>query len=345
MKLIKSFFVIVLFLNLNSCAHNSGQSNYRELAGTQSCLELTSDILRNQSQETHDRLSEAGSVLSKKLSQAEKEAVIKAHEVGLREMGLSGAPAGIYNYNLRQLLQKTRILHKAGFSSVEIRQLMEKKIVGHVTPEQIRAAMMAEDLEPSQTVSIRSSGSIEQYSALDSPAMVGKKILVNFFDDRFAPGSSDARYPVPQLILTKEFLDPTSQQVLSTIKHESISGHQRFEEVGAWVVYTDRGAYQSRTFTSHDPFAIQNGPVLESFDEVYQRIQQAEGYGVKLVDIEFYHTHWERGEAFSFGDLDFQQRYYASKFKNLLAHGGSYSSYAIPVQGEVLFRNTIKKNQ
>ncbi len=341
MHSIKTSFILLLVFNLHSCAHKDNTS-FRELANTQSCLELTNIIINKQTAEINTRLTSASGILLRALSKSEETAILKAHEVGLHELGINGKAAGIYNYNLRQLLQKSRLLHKAGFSPAEIRLLMEKKIVGDVTPEQIRAALMAEDLEPSMEVTIRASGKMEQYTALDTPAMVGKKILVNFFEDGYNPGSNESRYPVPQLILTKEFLDSTSQQVLKTLKHESINGNQQFEEVGAWIIYTNRGAYQSKTFTSHESFAIQNGPVLDSFDETYQHIQQAEGHGVQLVDIEFYHTHWERGEAFSFGDLDFQERYYGSKFKKLMAKGGSYSSYAVPVQGEVLFRHSIK---
>lgn len=213
-----------------------------------------------------------------------------------------------------------------------------------LTNEKIQAAMRAENLAPTLQVSIRESGAITQYTALDRPEMVGKKILVNFIQDRERPGANASTYPVPQLVLTKEFLDPASKDLVATIQRESVSGNQKFQEVGGWIIYTNRGAYRSDTFTSNDPYILQNGIVLSGLEQVFERARQAEGFGVKIIDVEFYHTHLERGEAFSFGDLSFQEKYYQKTIKKNIEYGGSYAAYAIPIQGEVIFRNVIRKN-
>jgi hypothetical protein len=212
-----------------------------------------------------------------------------------------------------------------------------------VTTDQINEAMVAENSLPSAEVNIRESGPVSQYEALDNPKMYGKKVLVNFFTDRFQPGSNASRYPVPQLVLTKDYLDPESQNLVTTIKRESLKSDGTFREVGAWIIFTDRGAYKSNTFTSNDAFVIENDPVLKGFEEAFKRAQQAEGAAVQIADLEFYHTHLERGEAFSFSDLDFQERYYLKTYKKLIRTGGTYSSHAVPIKGQALFRNSIRR--
>lgn len=213
-----------------------------------------------------------------------------------------------------------------------------------VSEGQIRAAMAAEKLPPTIEVTVRGSGSLDQYSALDRPELVGKKIKVNFIDDRYSPGSNTALYPVSQLVLTREYLDTVSRNLIETIKMESLNGPQKFREVGGWIFYTRNGTYRSRTFTSNDAYGIQNRPVLDSFESALAEAQRAEGMHVKFVDVELFHTHYERGEAFSFGDLDFQRSNF-HRFKKHIEPGGAFSSYAVPVQGNVLFKSTVHNNQ
>lgn len=214
---------------------------------------------------------------------------------------------------------------------------------GEITEARIRAAMTAENSEPTSQVSIRESGSITQYAHLDSQAMVGQKILVNFFADRYQPGSNANKYSVPQLVLTQEFLDPVSKALVTSLKRESLIAHHQFQEVGGWILFTEKGSYRSENLTSHDPLHIETDPVLQGFDQALQRARQAEGAAVKILEIEFYHTHFERGEAFSFGDLEFQQKYFRKIFRNHLEIGGTFAAYAIPVQGESIFRSVIRK--
>ena len=92
------------------------------------------DILKSASSsqisQFNKRQQLAKSVLKRNLTDKQKIAVIKAHEVGLKEKGLDGGPAGIGNYTMAQLKRKSEVLKEAGFSSQEIRSLMEKGVVG-----------------------------------------------------------------------------------------------------------------------------------------------------------------------------------------------------------------------
>ncbi len=212
-----------------------------------------------------------------------------------------------------------------------------------VSQSQIIDALNAEKSEPTIEVAIRKTGPITQYHVLDMPEMVGKKVLVKFYDDEYSPPSSSNLYPVAQLVLTKDYLDAISQSAVEQMKTESITGRIPFQEVGVWVMYTKHASYRSQTFTSNDPFMIENKPVLDGLDEVIQRARNAEGYNFQAEEIELFHTHLEKGEALSFNDLDFQKKYYGKTVKNILAPGGIFSSYAVPVQGKALFRSTIQK--
>lgn len=77
---------------------------------------------------------EAERVLGRTLTPAEREAVEKAHTVGLGEAGKDGTPARVYNYTQPQLRQKTEILKGGDFDSADIRKLMESHVVGEKLP-------------------------------------------------------------------------------------------------------------------------------------------------------------------------------------------------------------------
>jgi hypothetical protein len=83
------------------------------------------------------RLSQAGRVLEKTLSGPQQEAIVRAHLVGAGELGANGSLAQVGNYTLAQLRRKAEILKEAGFSSAEIRKLMEGGIVG-LGPDELR---------------------------------------------------------------------------------------------------------------------------------------------------------------------------------------------------------------
>lgn len=343
MNFFKAGLLVITLLIFNSCAHHENDKILRVPASGEKCFDVALKIISPVKENSPNRISEAQILLKRNLNEDQSRAILAAHEVGKGEIGKNGKPAGIYNYSFRQLLEKKRILHSAGFSKNEVRLLMEKKIVGDISVDLINAAILADAMEATMQFDIRASGSIEQYTALDSPALVGKKIIVNFFQDQHQPGSNANRYPVPQLILTKEFLDQDSREFISTIKQQSMNADQKFEEVGGWIIFTDQGMYKSNPITSHDPYSMQTLPILNGFEETLENARNQEGQNLRIVDIEFYHTHWERGEAFSVGDLEFQQKY-AQKIMKHLTVGGNYSAYAVPVQGEVIFRSSLKKN-
>lgn len=68
--------------------------------------------------------------LGRKLNAKETKAAQKAHLVGDNELGKDGTPAAKGNYTWSQIRQKEKILNEAGFSSKEIRKLMEDGVVG-----------------------------------------------------------------------------------------------------------------------------------------------------------------------------------------------------------------------
>lgn len=71
-----------------------------------------------------DRLKLAEKTMGKTLSEAEKKAIIEAHEIGLAE------GRGFYTYTQEDLLKKARLLREAGFDKDQVRSLMENGITG-----------------------------------------------------------------------------------------------------------------------------------------------------------------------------------------------------------------------
>ena len=76
------------------------------------------------------RQSLAESSLFRALNQKELSAIERAHFVGSGKIGPDGSPAQIGNYTKAQLRKKHQILKSAGFSNKDIRELMEKGVVG-----------------------------------------------------------------------------------------------------------------------------------------------------------------------------------------------------------------------
>ncbi len=278
-----------------------------------------------------------------KLSDEKEFAVLNAHKVGNDETGRNGFPARPSNYSFRQILAKVRILKAADFDNSQIRVLMQNEIVGGVGDVAINAAILAEARPPTETVFVRESGELNQYAALDSEHYYGRRINVNFVLDRHNPGGREATYPVPQLVLTKDYLELAAQEAIATIKNQSTFNGGQFREVGVWVVYTDRGYYLSKTFTSNDPLALRNDQFFNGFEEAYNKSIQAEGIGVALREANFYHTHFEVGEAFSFGDLDEQTKFFNRRIRKVLSPGGNFAAYAVPIKGQAIFRSNLTK--
>lgn len=71
-----------------------------------------------------ERVSEASSLLDRPLTDAQKEAIIKAHNIG------SENGHGYFTYTSQEIARKGIELKKAGFTAPEIRTLMEKGITG-----------------------------------------------------------------------------------------------------------------------------------------------------------------------------------------------------------------------
>lgn len=106
------------------------QSRSKDTAAAQKAHARIVDSMKKQA--TGSSLSaRATKALDRKPTPEQLVAVKAAHEVGAGERGLNPKfDAGIGNYTLPQLRKKAEILHQAGFAKPEIRQLMEKGIVG-----------------------------------------------------------------------------------------------------------------------------------------------------------------------------------------------------------------------
>lgn len=82
-----------------------------------------------------ERLALASKVLNgKSLTEKQKDAVLKAHNVGDGELGVDGTPAQLGNYTTAQLKEKMEILREAGFSVDEADALVRNKVVGFHGP-------------------------------------------------------------------------------------------------------------------------------------------------------------------------------------------------------------------
>ena len=68
--------------------------------------------------------------LDRSLGLKEAQALQEAHLVGKGKKGKDGGPAGLGNYTQAQIRKKAEILNRAGFSSSEVRTLMEEGVVG-----------------------------------------------------------------------------------------------------------------------------------------------------------------------------------------------------------------------
>ena len=64
------------------------------------------------------------------LTRKQKEALLKAHQVGRGQPGKNGKPASVGNYTEKQLREKARILARAGFSKKQREQLIRRGVVG-----------------------------------------------------------------------------------------------------------------------------------------------------------------------------------------------------------------------
>ena len=94
---------------------------------------------------TLNRLELAEYILNRPLLEQQKQALMKAHNIGKEEPGIDGEPAGIGNYTKVQLLKKTRILKQSGFTQKETKLLVENKVVG--SSKRTRKSLTAKIIE------------------------------------------------------------------------------------------------------------------------------------------------------------------------------------------------------
>ncbi len=71
------------------------------------------------------------------------------------------------------------------------------------------------------------------------------------------------------------------------------------------------------------------------FREIRAKILAAEGY-VDLEDLEFFHTHLERGKVFSFYDMGTRSKHEES-IRRHIDLSSDFTSYAIPIKVTVFF--------
>ena len=76
-----------------------------------------------------DRKKAAATVLERDLTKAQEDAILAAHEIGLKE------GRGYYTYTPDDLLKKNRILKEAGFSQAERERLMRSGITGQFSTD------------------------------------------------------------------------------------------------------------------------------------------------------------------------------------------------------------------
>lgn len=75
--------------------------------------------------------TEAEFILGRRLTDAERDAIQRAHAVGHAQPGRNGRPAGYGNYTDAQLREKAEILRRAGFNESQRRALIEGGVVGN----------------------------------------------------------------------------------------------------------------------------------------------------------------------------------------------------------------------
>lgn len=93
-----------------------------------------SSIVRQQKlfSQNSSRLKKAENLLNRKLSNQEKESLLKSHNVGAGELGEDGTAAMIGNYTHAQKVNKASLLMKNGFTKEEARILLDEGVAGMV---------------------------------------------------------------------------------------------------------------------------------------------------------------------------------------------------------------------
>jgi len=119
-----------------------------------------------------DRLKLAEKAMGKTLSEAEKKAILEAHEIGIAE------GRGFYTYTPEDLLKKARLLREAGFDKDQVRALMENGITGMFRDPFFKNAMTTHMKKIANMATLSSA----QEEALIAIHEIGKSSMAGFSD-------------------------------------------------------------------------------------------------------------------------------------------------------------------
>ena len=100
---------------------------YKEIYPNAPDSSRLADLRRVAALSDADRLGEAQTLLGRALTDAEKNAILQAHNVG------AGTGRGFFTYTREEIVQKGNILRQAGFKAEDIRKLMEKGVTGSLS--------------------------------------------------------------------------------------------------------------------------------------------------------------------------------------------------------------------
>lgn len=133
---------------------------------------LTAELKVNGDLDPASRVSAAQAYVKRPLTQAQKNAVMAAHEVG-------GTERGFFDYTAKDLRDKTEILRKSGFTTAETSLLLRKGIAGN-NPAELAKVIKVEpsDVRVGDRVTIdQFNGTGELRGEIVAPAKNGGMIL------------------------------------------------------------------------------------------------------------------------------------------------------------------------
>ncbi|WP_409477479.1 hypothetical protein [Pseudobdellovibrio sp. HCB154] len=133
---------------------------------------LTAELKVNGDLDPAARVSAAQAYVKRHLTQAQKDAVLTAHDVG-------GAERGFFDYTAKDLRDKTEILRKSGFTTTETSLLLRKGIAGN-NPAELAKVIKVEpsDVRVGDRVTIdQFNGTGELRGEIVGPAKNGGMIL------------------------------------------------------------------------------------------------------------------------------------------------------------------------
>ncbi len=166
---------------------------------TEPVKETTSDkpsadqLKKNASLPPEQRVAKAQELLGRELSPTQKEAVLKAHEVGAGGEG---------KFTKAELLEKARILDEAGFSKEERRKLMEEGITGVVERVEASKGFDMDNVLSRDITSIKDILKIDEYDR----GYVSDETTSELLKGNFEPVDALAKIKVTKDILLRDKL-------------------------------------------------------------------------------------------------------------------------------------------